>query len=111
MSILWQLPGQEGNTADVLSKYEDPKPAYTTLATFLKILHNKGFVQIRKRGNKLYYTPCVSKEDYAVVQLASTKDIFFDGSITQLVQFFLKNESLTEAQANELIALIRERQQ
>ena len=38
MLILWSLPGKGGFTHDILALFEDPKPAYTTLATFLKIL-------------------------------------------------------------------------
>ena len=53
MLILWGLKEKGGFTNDILRGYEEPKPAYTTLATFLKILSNKGFVKSSKVGSML----------------------------------------------------------
>ena len=110
MQILWNLPGQAGYTGDILKKYEAPKPAYTTLATFLKILTNKGFVKFRKKGNKLYFMPVVTKTEYAETYYAPVKDAFFQGSFLELMRFLLKKENLSEEEVNELIQLIHETQ-
>lgn len=110
MHILWSLPTRGAFTGDILAKYPDPKPAYTTLATFLKILTNKGFVKSIKVGTMLYFTPLVSQEEYTEHYLSNVKDVFFDGSFMSLAAFFIKRENLTEEEANELINMIRERQ-
>ena len=40
MNILWEMP-EGGCVHDIIGQYEEPKPAYTTIATFMKILFNK----------------------------------------------------------------------
>ena len=62
MDILWNLPEQSGFTSDILKEYPEPKPAYTTLATFLKILKEKDFVRSESVGKMLRYTPTISRE-------------------------------------------------
>lgn len=110
MLVLWNLPKQHGYTGDILAQYADPKPAYTTLATFLKILTQKGFVKYRKIGNKLFYTPLVSQTEYAECFLAPTKEKFFGGSFYEMMRFFLRRENLSLGEVNDLIQLIHETQ-
>ena len=47
MNILWEMP-DGGCVHDIVERYDEPKPAYTTIATFMKILQNKEFVGFRK---------------------------------------------------------------
>ena len=51
MNILWEMP-EGGCVHDIMEHYEEPKPAYTTIATFMKILLNKKFVGYRKQTGK-----------------------------------------------------------
>ena len=106
MQILWTLPEEGGFTGDILEHYADPKPAYTTLATFLKILHRKGFVRHRKRGNKLFYTPAVDKRTYAKIYFAPVRNTFFNGSIVEEIRFILNNEQLNDEERQALHELI-----
>ena len=108
MHILWSLPDQRGYTGDILGKYETPKPAYTTVATFLKILVTKGFVKSRKKNGKVFFTPLISRADYAKEALATTKDYYFDGSFMEMMKFYLKNEEISADDANTLISLIQQ---
>ena len=109
MSILWNMPGQGGFTSDILSRYDAPRPAYTTLATFLKILVNKGFVKVKKTGSKLFFTPKVSKETYANTFFAPTKSVFFDNDIEKVIAYFLEQENLTAQQAENIANIARSR--
>ena len=111
MSIVWNLPDQSGFTSDILAQYADPKPAYTTLATFLKILTGKGFVKCTKNGGKLRYMAKVSREEYAGTYLAPLKSVFFDGSIEKAIAFILSNETLTPEQAGNIADMARSRVQ
>lgn len=63
MQILWSLGQACCN--DIIARFPDPKPKYTTVATFIKILENKGFVSHRQVGKGYIYTPLVGKEQYA----------------------------------------------
>ena len=64
MNILWELEGG-GCIHDIIERYEEPKPAYSTIATFLKILYNKGVVDYRKlKGKNFTYFPRITLADY-----------------------------------------------
>lgn len=106
MNILWTMP-EGGSVYDLLERYDEPKPAYTTVATFLKILQNKGYVRAEKlQGRQQRFVPLVTKEDYTSQVLGEVKDNFFDGSGLSFVKFFKKEENLTAAELKELIDLV-----
>ena len=111
MSILWNLPGQQGNTGDILEQFEQPKPAYTTLATFLKILHRKGFVTFRKNHNRLMFKPKVSKEEYAKIYLGPGQKAFFNDDTIEMLRFIIGNATFTAEEAANLSELIQQRVQ
>ncbi len=106
MNILWDMP-QGGCVHDIIACYDEPKPAYTTVATFMKILLNKKFVSYRKGGGKtqIYY-PLVSREEYTRRMMKDVKNNFFGGSGSSLLKFFVSEEQLTEDEINELIEMI-----
>lgn len=106
MNILWAMP-EGGTVYDVLERYDEPKPAYTTVATFLKILQNKGYVRAEKlQGRQQRFIPLVTKEEYTSQVLGEVKDDFFDGSGLSFVKFFMKKEQMTAEQLRELIELV-----
>ena len=108
MNILWSLPSSKGTINEVLECYEDKKPAYTTVATFMKILLNKGFVSFEKiSGTKtLRYYPLITKQEYTKHVLNGVKDDLFGGSFSSLVRFFIKEERISDAELQELIDMI-----
>jgi len=111
MNILWNL-GEPANVREVIEKYPDPKPAYTTTATFLNILTKKGFVsQERKEneGKSFFYSPLISREDYTRKVMADVKDSFFGGSAKSLVNFFCKEEKLSVDEIRDLLKMIDEK--
>jgi predicted transcriptional regulator len=108
MSILWNLPEQSAFTGEILEKYENPKPAYTTLATFLKILTNKGFVRCRKKQSKLHFKAAISEMEYAKIYFAPAKDVFFKGSFIEMMRFILQNEQPAQKEIDELRTLLDE---
>ena len=106
MLILWGLKEKGGFTNDILKGYEDPKPAYTTLATFLKILAGKGFVKASKVGSMLYFTPKVSKADYCKIVMEKATGDYFDGDIVKFFQFLAANNELTAEQKEAIKAAL-----
>lgn len=87
MHILWNLPNGSAFTGEILAEYADPKPAYTTLATFLKILTTKGFVTSKKVGNMLHFTPLISQEEYALTHMQHTVENLFDSDPEKMINF------------------------
>ena len=106
MNALWSA-GKALDVHEVVSRYDEPRPAYTTVSTFLKILTTKGFVDYKKGAGKQYlYFPLVSRAQYTSRVMKEVKDNFFGGSASKFVQFFVENESLSEADIKELLSLI-----
>ena len=106
MNILWSLPEQQGFIQDIIDRYPEPKPAYTTILTFMKILTDKGFVRPEKVGKANRFSPLVSKDDYTYSFISDVKDTFFGGSFTSLVSFFAKKEQYTDEELAELKELM-----
>ena len=106
MNALWSA-GKALDVHEVVAKYDEPRPAYTTVSTFLKILSTKGFVDYKKGNGKQYlYFPIVSRAEYTSRVMKDVKDSFFGGSASRFVQFFVENEELSEAELQKLMDLI-----
>ncbi len=108
MNILWDM--QRGAcVADVQRRFPEPPPAYTTIATFLKIMEQKGFVEKRRSGmGKTYvYSPLMTRERYRRMVVDDVKDTFFGGSAKSLVSFFAEEDELTQDDINEILAMLR----
>ena len=108
MGLLWNTKGQKATINELLDMFPEPKPAYTTLATFLRIMTQKGFVKNKKcdgMRNYVFY-PAISKSEYLKYEANEMKDTFFGGSFKSLVSFFVKNENLSEKEQQDIIDLI-----
>ena len=106
MNVLWSLPDEKGYSSEIMERMPEPKPAMTTLLTFLKILKDKGYVASEKMGKSKLFSALVSKEEYTGSFLRYVKKTFFDGSFTSLVSFFAKKENLSDEQIKEIIQII-----
>ena len=108
MDILWNLPAQKGTVNDILDQMPEPKPAYTTVGTFLNILCRKGFVKSkRKSGTQMFlFEPRISRREYTVREVSHLKDKLFGGSRASLVSFFVESEETTESDIAELVELV-----
>jgi predicted transcriptional regulator len=110
MNILWDI--QHGAcVADIQKQFPEPQPAYTTIATFLKIMEQKGFVEKRKgsSGKTFVYSPLMTRERYRRIVMEDVKDTFFGGSVKSLVSFFAEEDELTEDDINEILTILQNR--
>ena len=92
MQILWQI--KRGFVKDILAKMPDPKPAYNTVSTIVRILEKKGFVSYQAYGKTHEYYPLVAKKDYSHFFLKSFIGNYFGGSFSRLVSFFAKENDM-----------------
>ena len=106
MQIIWQLG--EASVAQIIENMEEPKPKYTTVATFIKILENKGFVAHRAVGRGFCYYAVVAKEEYASGVAKSLLDSYFGGSLSQMVSFFGKKEDISVAEMDEILEIVEQ---
>ncbi|MFD2563123.1 BlaI/MecI/CopY family transcriptional regulator [Aquimarina rubra] len=92
MQLLWEL--NEGNVAAIIDKMPEPKPAYNTISTIIRILENKEFVSHRKEGKGYVYFPLVKKEEYSNQSLNKLMNNYFNGSFRNMVSFFVKKNDM-----------------
>lgn len=107
MNILWDSTDRM-TTHAIIEKYPEPKPAYSTIATFLKILTTKEFVGSKKKeGEKTFlFYPLITREDYMKRTMKEVKNTFFGGSLKSLVSFFAKEEDMSDEDINEILDII-----
>ena len=92
MQILWHL--QKANVKAIIDEFPEPKPAYNTVSTIVRILENKGFVDHEKQGKGHYYFPLILKQDYSNQSINKLVENYFQGSFQSMVSFFVKNNDL-----------------
>ncbi len=92
MQILWNIG--EGTVKDILEGFADRQPAYTTVATVLKVLKKKEVVNHKAVGNVYIYYPVISKEEYSSFQMKHLLNNYFGGSFKRLATFFAKDNNM-----------------
>jgi BlaI family penicillinase repressor len=104
IQILWDL--QSAFVKDIVEQLPDPKPAYNTVSTIVRILEQKGFVGHEALGKSHKYFPLISKEAYTKSFMKGFVSRYFSGSYQEMVSFFTKEDDLKltdlEALLNEL---------
>jgi predicted transcriptional regulator len=100
LKALWEI--KEGAISDVLESLDEPKPAYNTVATVIKVLEKKGYVSHKTFGKTHVYFAVVSKKDYAQHLLKDTFKGLFNGSLNLMVSSFVKNKDVSLRELEEL---------
>ncbi len=106
MQILWNL--KQAFVKEIVAEFPEPKPAYNTISTIVRILETKGFVGHETFGKSHRYFPEVEKEAYAETQASKLLGNYFGNSVESLLLFFVKKEKLS---AQEVDALLRDIQE
>ncbi len=104
LKALWYI--NDGAVSDVMDALPEPKPAYNTVATVIKVLEKKGYVSHKTYGKTNVYFPVIAKKDYAQHVLKETLKGLFNGSVHQMASFFVKNKEINLNELEELRAMI-----
>jgi BlaI family penicillinase repressor len=104
MQILWQL--KEGLVKDILEKISEPKPAYNTVSTVVRVLEGKGFIDHKAYGNSHVYFPVISEDEYRKFTFDKLMNNYFDNSYKSLVSFIADEKDLGLKELDELTELI-----
>lgn len=107
MQAVWKLG--KGFAGEIAEAVEEPKPAYRTVLTEIRILEQKGFVGHENLGGNNQYYPLVSKADYSGRMLGSLMKSYFGGSYRQLVSFFMEDKNLRQEDLDALSRIIEEK--
>jgi BlaI family transcriptional regulator, penicillinase repressor len=95
----------EGNVKAILEAMDDELP-YTTVASTIKNLEKKGYLQSRLAGNAYLYKPAVSAEEFKKKFMGNVVKSYFDNSYKELVNFFVEQKKLSAKELKEIINMI-----
>lgn len=101
MQILWAI--EKGFIKDIMEQMPEPKPAYNTVSTIVRILEGKGFVDHKAYGKTHEYFPVISKEKYTKFYLNNLLKGYFNGSFQNLVSFFARENNLDATEMEKLL--------
>ncbi|TXE09047.1 BlaI/MecI/CopY family transcriptional regulator [Gelidibacter salicanalis] len=108
MHVLWQL--KKANVKEVIEELPDPKPAYNTVSTIVRILESKSFVDYEKQGKGHLYFPIVSKTEYSNQSITMLVDNYFQGSFKSMVSFFVKKNDLSLKEMESILKEINSKE-
>ncbi|MEN8703166.1 MAG: BlaI/MecI/CopY family transcriptional regulator [Polaribacter sp.] len=92
MQVLWDL--EESSVKDIITQLPEPKPAYNTVSTIIRILETKEFVAHKAQGRGYVYYPIIDKETYSNESLHKLMNGYFQGSFKSMVSFFVKENDM-----------------
>lgn len=106
MRILWQL--KKAFVKDILAEMPEPKPAYNTVSTIVRILEKKEVVGYTAYGKTHEYFPLITEEEYKRHEMQQLMTNYFDNSLPNLVSFFVKDNDLKSKDLDEIMKLIND---
>lgn len=106
MQILWQL--KEAIVKDIIEQIPDPKPAYNTVSTVVRVLEGKGFIDHKAYGNSHVYYPVITDDEYKKFTFDKMMKNYFSNSYQSLVSFIVDEKKLGVQELDELTSLIDE---
>ncbi|MBN1927416.1 MAG: BlaI/MecI/CopY family transcriptional regulator [Prolixibacteraceae bacterium] len=101
MQILWKL--EEAFVNDIIDQMPEPKPAYNTVSTIVRILERKGFVDHKAYGKTHQYFPLVSKTAYTRSFMKGFMRNYFGNSFREMVSFFAKEDNMSVREIEKLM--------
>lgn len=106
MRILWNL--KKAFVKDILAEMPEPKPAYNTVSTIIRILEKKEVVGYNAYGKTHEYFPLITEEEYKRFEMNNLMENYFDNSLSNLVSFFVKENDLKVQDLDEIMKLINQ---
>lgn len=105
MQILWDRESAFVN--DILAVLPEPKPAYNTVSTIVRILEQKGYLAHKAYGRSHEYYPIIDRESYTKDFMVNVLNNFFGGSASRMVSFLSSNESISLEETDEILKLLQ----
>lgn len=105
MQIVWECESCFVN--DILAQMPEPKPAYNTVSTIVRILETKGYLAHKAYGRSHEYYPIVDRESYTRDYMTNVLNNFFGGSASRMVSFLSSNKSISLEEADEIMEMLK----
>ncbi len=105
MHAIWKV--EKGFAKAILAELEEPKPAYNTVLTVIRVLVQKGFVKYKTFGKSNEYYATITKDAYSFQKLDRLKKNYFNNSNAQFLSFFMKENQMSLEDLNEIMDIIK----
>lgn len=104
MIYIWELGSCF--VKDILAKYQQPAPPYTTVASIVKNLERKGYVSPKRMGNTYQYTPAIRESEYKRSFMSNVVRNYFENSYKEMVSFFAQDQKISANELKDIIDMI-----
>jgi predicted transcriptional regulator len=104
MQVLWKI--KKGFVKEILEHFDEPKPAYNTVSTIVRILQDKGFVNHKAYGRTHEYFPLISKDEYSKMHLRTFVKDYFSNSFEKMVSFFAREKGISVKEMGEIMKIM-----
>ncbi|MEM6718866.1 MAG: BlaI/MecI/CopY family transcriptional regulator [Bacteroidota bacterium] len=107
MQYVWKL--DRAFLKDIVEQFPEPKPAYTTISTVVRVLVRKKFLDFETYGKIRQYSPAISKERYFAQHIKQVIGNFFNGSTSSFASFFAESDTLNLTEMEQMKAILEEK--
>jgi BlaI family transcriptional regulator, penicillinase repressor len=104
MKILWKA--RKGFIKELIDLHPDPKPLYTTFASVIRCLEEKGFINHKAYGKNYQYYPVITKEEYRKSYMKGVVSDYFGSSYKNVVSFFINEKKISKEDLEAMIKII-----
>ena len=104
MQVLWEL--KKAFVKEIINELPDPKPAYSTVSTIIRILESKGVISYEAFGKTHRYYPLITKEEYMRYEADKFLDNYFSNSVQDMFSFFVREKKIDIKDAEQLLKMI-----
>lgn len=105
MVLIWKRGAC--TVSDLISDMPEPKPAHSTISSFVRILERKGYVDHKAYGRTYEYFPIIERRKYSKNRLTGLVSDFFGGSVDELVSFIVKEDKMSISEMQKLLDKIK----
>jgi predicted transcriptional regulator len=107
MQYIWKL--EKAFLKDIVEQFPEPKPAYTTISTVIRVLVKKGFIDYNTYSKVHEYYPTISKDDYFKKHFKGIVNNFFNGSVSNFASFFTEDEDLSISELEQIKKMVEQK--
>lgn len=91
---------------DIVLKFPEPLPPYTTVASIVKNLERKKYLQSTRYGNTYQYSPAIQEYEYKQTFMSGVVRNYFENSYKEMVTFFAREQKISANELKEIIDII-----
>jgi len=107
MQYVWKL--EKAFLKDIVEEFPEPRPAYTTISTVIRVLVSKKFIGYNTYGKVNEYFPLVTKEVYYKTHVQGVVKNFFSGSASNFASFFTNDANLSLTELEQIRKMIEQK--